>query len=422
MDLRILLLALLIGLSGFFSGSETSLFSLSKLKLESIRKKHPKRGKIISYLLQNPQNLLITILICNLFVNIFATLIALKIFPKWIAFIVITCLILIFGEVTPKAVALKAAHHISLVVAPVFYFLLRVLYPLVFVIRKISGALVDLNSHLFHKNSMEPTFFNTDEMQEIIKSSQDGGILTKEEGNILGNLLEFEKSDLSKIVRPRNEIFSIPITIKLTEIIKLIKEKKYSRIPVWEDVEDNFIGVLHIKDLLKLNFNGDSLTDHRKLLRKPFFVPDSLKPEKLLVRFQSTRNRMAIIINEYGDIAGLLTLEDLLEEIIGEVVDKDDIKPLYHQYNASVISIEARMELGEFNEVFKTNLRDDEAVTVGGYILENIRRIPEVGETIELNNLKFKITGAKPNKIENMLVTKIQKRKKQKKNFLEKVI
>ena len=407
-DLNYILLVILILSSGFFSGSETSIFSLSALAIESIKKKHPKRGKIITKLLSQPQKLLVTILICNIFANIFATLIAIRVFPRGIAIILITITILIFGEITPKTIAIRLAQNISINVAPILYLLSIILTPLIFIFRKISDIIVTIYSFIFFRKTSEPKLYHAEEVIDVIKKSQDNGILNKEEGNILGNLINFPSSDILKTARPRNEIFSIPIKASLKEIIELIKDKKYSRIPIWEENEENIIGILHIKDLLKINSTKRKLSYYKNILKKPFFVPDSIKAEQLLKNFQTTHNHLAIVINEYGGISGLVTLEDVLEEIIGEIIDKDDIKPLYYKYNASMIEIEARMEINNFNKVFKTNFKSRDAVTVGGYLLQRIKKIPTVGEIFTINNFQFKISGATPSKIEKIMINKIK--------------
>lgn len=407
-------LTILIILSGFFSGSETSFFSLSNLALEKLKKKHPKRGNLVGKLLKDPQKLLVTILICNMFANILATLIALRIFPRLIALALMTGLILIFGEVTPKTIAIRVAPGIAIKVAPIFYILSKVLAPFIFFFRKISKGLVFISSALFYNNVKEPVFYQSEEMIEVVNESQLKGVLNKEEGNILGNLLKFPSADITKVARPRNEMFTISIETNMGKILEIIKEKKYSRIPVWEKKEENIIGILHIKDLLGIKGTKRKLSYYRNILRKPLFIPDSVKAEQLLKNFQTTQNHIAIVIDEFGGISGIATLEDILEEIIGEVVDKEDVKPLYHKYNQSMIEIEAKIEIDEFNKVFKTNLKAKDAISVGGYLLEKTKRIPVVGEIIKIDQLQFKISGAQLNKLEKIMVTKIKKRSKSK--------
>jgi putative hemolysin len=408
-----ILLILLITLSAFFSHSETALFSLTKLKLERIKKNHQKTGLIISKLINNPQKLLVTILICNLGINMSATLIAVRTFPSFIAVPLITILIIIIGEITPKTMAINFAYYTVPFIAPVIYFLYIILTPFSFVFHKITEKLVNVSSRLFYRTSKGEVNINSnEEVIDVIKESQENGTLHKEEGIILSNLLSFSETDISTIIKPRNSIFSISIEEKLIDIIEKIKEKKFSRVPVWEDNEENIVGILFAKDLINIKNLKKKLVNYKNLLRKPYFVPDTIKAEQLLKNLQITNSHIAIVIDEYSQIAGLVTLEDVLEEIIGEIVDKDDVIPLYYKYNSRMIEVEAKMEIKELNKVFKTNLKSKEAVTVGGYILEKINRIPRNGELILLNNLQFTISNAMPNKIEKIMITKMNRRRK----------
>lgn len=418
LEIYIILLILLLFLSFFFSSSETSLFSLSKSKIEEIKNKNSKKGALIEKLLEKPQKLLITILICNTTVNILATLTAShifsKLFPNYqlsILIIVMTLLILIFGEVTPKSIAIKLASKISLLVAPIFLVLSFFLSPLIFIFISISKFLVNLNSFLFFRKVNENENFIIDEMEEVILESLNDGIIKKEESIILKNLIHFENIEVWQIMIPRKQIFSLPIETPLNEAIKIIKEKKYSRVPVWVENEENIIGILHIKEILKIkysNIKGKSILDFKNILKKPFFIPESMKVETLLKNLQTTSNHLALVIDEFGGISGLVTLEDVIETIIGDVVDKEDIKPLYYKYNSSMIEVQSKITIEEFNNIFNVNLKSKEALTIGGFILEYIKRIPKVGEIFNFNNLQFRISEAKPNKIEKILITKLK--------------
>ncbi|OHD16247.1 MAG: hypothetical protein A2086_10965 [Spirochaetes bacterium GWD1_27_9] len=421
MDINFLFLGLFLSLSFFCSMSETSFFSLSNLKIEDIKKKHPRRGSLIASLVDSPQKLLVTILICNTFANIFATLTASKIFATyfptmnlWVLILTMTFMVLIFGEVTPKSLAIKIAPITSVLVAPVWFILEIVLTPFIFIFRQFVKVLVAIVSELFYPNIKESDSYKTDEVIEVIKESQKHGIIDKEEGAILGNVIEFANTEIWELMRPRNEIFSLSSDTIISEAIEKIKERKYSRIPVWEDEEENIIGILYVKDLLMINGTKRKLSYYKTILRKPFFVPESVKAEKLLRDFKTTNNHLAIVIDEYGGVAGLITMEDVLEAIIGEVIDKDDVRPLYYKYNTSMIEVEGKLDIDEFNKVFKTAIRSSEATTIAGFLLEKIKKIPNVGEIFLLDNLQFKISGALPNKIEKILITKIRKIKEKK--------
>lgn len=426
MDINFLLLAFFLFLSFFCSGSETSLFSLSSLKVEDIKKKHPKRGWIISHLLKDHQKLLVTILICNTFANIFATLTAGKIFSKyfpdadvWLVILTMTFLVLIFGEVTPKSLAIKIAGQSSLLVCPIWYFLEIVFTPFIFIFNNIVKFLVFISSSIFFINVKESDNYKADEVIEVIKESQKHGIIDKEEGVMLGNVIEFANTGIWELMKPRNEIFSLSSDTVISDAIEKIKEKKYSRIPIWENDEENIIGILSVRDLININGSKRKLSYYRNILKKTFFVPESVKAEKLLRDFQNTSNHLAIVIDEYGGISGLITLEDVLEAIIGEVVDKGDVIPLYYKYNTSMIEVEGKIEISEFNEVFRVKIESKNATTVAGYLLEKIKKIPKVSESFIFDNLQYKISGASPNRIEKILITKLRKMKTEKKRKIE---
>ncbi|HBD93572.1 MAG: hypothetical protein A2015_02510 [Spirochaetes bacterium GWF1_31_7] len=425
MDIEIVKFTLFISLSFFCSGSETALFSLNHSSLEDIINKYPKRGAIINHLLSNPQKLLLSIIFVNIFANIFVTLTANSLFshyfptvPLAAQIIIITLFILIFGETTPKSIAISFNRKVSLTVAPLFYILSKILYPVIFLMSKVANFLVNINSYLFFRNEIEAKYYKSDEMIEVIQSSKSLGIIEEQESDILKNIIEFAETDIWKIMRPRDEIFSLSIDDNVKDIIKVIQEKKYSRIPVWKDDDENIIGILYAKEILHFKTNDEKLLSYKKYLREPIFIPETSSAEKILEMFKKTNNHLAIVIDEYGGIAGLITLEDILETILGDIVDKNDVVPLYHRYNHTMIEVDARMELTEFNEVFETDLKSNEAVTIGGYLLEKIKRIPKVSEIFMFNNLQFKVSGAQPHKIEKMMISKINKfhRKKSRNN------
>ncbi|HOE99954.1 MAG TPA: hemolysin family protein [Spirochaetota bacterium] len=424
-DSNFIILPIFLALSAFFSCSETSLFSLNSLKVEDLRRKYKIRGKMIFDLLEHPQKLLVTILICNTTVNTSATLAASNIFTKYIpqadyilVVIVMTLLILIIGEVTPKTLAIKVAPKIALIVAPILYFLTIILTPFIFIFRNISKFLVFIFSHIQYRNVTESNEYKSEEMIEIIKQSHKEGILNKEESILLGNVISFPNSEVWRIMRPRNEIFSFSTTTKMSELRQKIKEKKYSRTPVWEDEEENIIGILNVRELVKSDCNKeDILENYKSILAKPFFIPETMKVDNLLKTLQSSKQHLAIVIDEYGSVSGLVTMEDVIESIIGEVVDKEEIVPLFYKYNPSMIEVESKLELAEFNEIFKVNLKSDSAATIGGYLLEKVKRIPKGGELFKFDNLQFKVIGAEPNKIEKILITKVRKLKKKNELF-----
>ena len=397
-----------------------ALFSLNELKIEDILKKYPARGKLIYFLLENPQKLLTTILILNTFANIYATFITIEIVKKylpqyesWLVPVIMVLVLIIFCEIIPKTLAVNISSLISLSVAPFWFFSVKAMTPIIFVFKQISEFFVFINSIFFFRNVKEQKDYKIDEVIEVIKESRKHGIIDKDEELILGNIIEFSNTIVKDLIKPRNEIFSLSSDTRICDAVGLIKSKKYSRIPVWKNSEENIVGTLYIKELLKLNPESKrKISGFANLLKAPYFIPETMKAEKLMKNFQTTRNHLAIVIDEYGGISGIITLEDVLESIIGEVIDKDDIKPLYYKYNYNTIEAEGRIEIAEFNAVFRTNIKSEDSITLGGYILEKIRRIPKTGEVFYIDGLQFSITSAFPNKIEKIMITKMKKIKK----------
>jgi putative hemolysin len=419
-DYNFLLFFLSLSFSFFCSGSESALFSLSELKIQDILNKHPNRGKLILFLLEHPQKLLTTILIFSTFANIYATFVTAEIvktylpsFESWLVPLIMIFVIIIFGDIIPKTLAINISTLISLAIAPFWFFSVKILTPFIYIFKQISSFLVNINTFLFYRNVKEQKDYKIDEVIDVIKESRKHGIIDKDEELILGNIIEFTNADVWELMRPRNEIFSLSVDTKISDAVKLIKTKKFSRIPVWKNSEENIIGILYIKELLKINSDSKrKISYFKNILNETFYVPESMKAEKLLKNFQTTRNHLAIVIDEYGGVSGMITLEDVLESIIGEVIDKDDIKPLYYKYNYYMIEVEGRMDISEFNTVFRTNLKCTSSSALSGYILEKLKRLPKTGEIFIYDGLQFKITSSLPNKIEKILITKIRKIRK----------
>lgn len=252
------------------------------------------------------------------------------------------------------------------------------------------------------------------ELNTVVHEANTQGSINEQEAQLFKNLLTFGQVNIKKIMRPRNEIFAIDIQENLCEALEKICEKKYSRIPVIDKKIDNITGILYTKDLLSNKTNVKIINDLEKIIHPVYFIPLNMKADKLFTEFKNRKLHMAIVIDEYGGVSGLITMEDLLEEIMGEIVDKDDIIPLYRIFNEQMIEVKGKIEINELNKIFKLDLHDPHAVTVGGYILNRIGRIPKPGETIIINKISFKITDTLPNKIEEILITKLPSLKTQK--------
>ncbi len=424
---NVILLIILIGFSFFFSMSETALFSLTHSKIDILMTKYPKRGAIINSVLKTPQKLLVSILTCNIFANMFATVTASKIFIEvfpytnthhgghlWFVIISMTLIILIFGEATPKSLAIKFAPSIAITVAPVFYFLIRVLFVIIFVFRSISKFIVNIIGFCFYNGIKESANYKPDELIEVINAGAKDGALHKQEPLILKNAVNFNEIEVGRICRPRGDMFMLPHNIALEDVIEKIREAKYSRIPVYRGNEENIIGILYTKDILKLNTVQYPDVSLKKLLRKPIFIPGSIRAEKVLRLFQATHNHIAIVIDEYSGVMGLITMEDIIEQIVGDVVDKNDIKPLYHFYSPDIVEVESKLPINDFNNIFSAKISSENCSTIGGYICEKMQKIPQAGEVYQEDFLRFKVDVAVPNRIESITVTRLKNFKAEK--------
>ena len=421
MDWNFIILPLLLLCSAIFSMSETALFSLSASKADYMLHKMPIRGKIIKYLLDHSQKLLVTNSACNTTVNILATITASNIFQRYlpsagpvVTVVTMTMLVLIIGEVTPKTIAIKVAQYVAPIVAPVLFVLMFVLTPITFIFENIAKLFAAVTGFIAYHNVKNDDNYQNEEMIQVINQGQQDGVINKEEGLILRNVLSFADADVHKIMRPRKDIFALSADTPITEAAEAMREKQYSRIPVYGKDIDDIIGILYARDLNNVPLSAKkTLGTYKSLFRKVYFVPATMKADTLFAALRKRQYHLAIAINEYGDVCGLVTMEDIFENIVGDVVDKDDIVPQFHKYSPDVGEFSGDMEIHEFNAAFETDIAAENSVTLAGYVLENLRRIPEQGEIFSIGKLLFKINKAKPNKIEAMRVSKIKERKKE---------
>jgi CBS domain containing-hemolysin-like protein len=389
------LIALFIG-SAFFSSSETALLSVNRFKIEKLAKEGNKNAQLVLKLLENPQKLITTILIGNNLVNIAAasisTGIAIKLFGDvgiGIATGVVTLLTIIFGEVLPKNFALRYSEKLALSFA-------RILYILEIIFSPLSWILIKITEKLFPNN--EENKLTEEELKIILEHSKKHGAIDEEEKELIENILELDKTIVKEVMTPRTEIIAIDESKNLNEILEIMKKTSYSKIPVYKENIDNIIGVVYLKDVLK-NLDKKELKA-KDIARKPYFVPETKKLDDLFKKMKEKKVKMAIVIDEYGGTAGLITLEDILEYLVGEINDKkqDIIKINDKTYvvdgNTNLIELEREIEK-EF---------DTEANTVSGLIMEKLDRLPKKGDKIKIDNVIFEVLETNGNKIKKVIV------------------
>ncbi|MBW1823005.1 MAG: HlyC/CorC family transporter [Deltaproteobacteria bacterium] len=326
---KIILIFVLLCFSAFFSGSETALFSLGSIKLFQLKESNHPKSPLIHELLEKPRRLLISILVGNECINITASAIAaslcISLFGnqgKWIAIAIMTPLILLFGEVLPKTIAVSNSRKFSLWVAKPISIFSKVIFPVRWVIRSV----VDRMASLFDKQKKrEESIFFEEEFKELVEVGHKEGILEKEEREMIHKILRLGDTVVSSIMTPRSDMFTLPYDSDIDDIIKKVKDNHFSRIPIYKHEKNNIVGILNIKDLLTLTneHNSDS-TPISSIIRPPYLVPKDKHVQEVFREFQERNIHLALVVNENGSVIGLFTMEDLLEELFGEIYDEYD--------------------------------------------------------------------------------------------------
>ena len=406
------LIVLLLTFSAFVSGAEISYFSLSMSDLEKLREDNPK-NKLIFKLLKSPNHLLATILIANNFINVAIVIISAYLtsisftFPKGsilefvFQVIIITSLLVLFGEITPKVYANQNAVKFSLLMAKPLTFLNKLFYPF-------SYLLVSTTSLIENRLIKKESNVNIDEISkalELTDQENDG-----KEGKILRSIVEFGNTDVKEIMRSRVDVIAVDKNTKYSDLLKIITSSGYSRIPVYDEQFDNVLGILYIKDLIPF-LSKDNNFSWIDLCRLPFFVPENKMINDLLKEFQAKKNHIAIVVDEYGGTSGIVTLEDVLEEIVGEINDEfDDEDHNYSKLDEKNYVFEGKILLIDFLKIVKVDLDffDDlkgESDSLAGLILEHQGIIPKIGDIIKIKGFIFQIESVDLRRIKRVKVT-----------------
>ena len=409
-------LMILLALSAFFSGAETALFSLNKLHLKKLqRKEQTLQVESIVKLLDDPQKTLITILIGNMFVNItassLATYLAIKLFGNigvGIASGFMVFMILVFGEVVPKSLAITQAEKISKRVARTIELLSMILFPLVKLLKLLINGLYNLFRMNKNRGKKEIT---EEDLVTLINVGKDEGVIEEQEKKMIKNIFEFGDTTVKEVMIPRVDIDFAPHDISLTSIVNMIKKSGHSRIPVYEGTIDNIIGILYVKDILKIYrelFQLKEIFDVKKILRKAYFVPENKKIDELLDIFQKDRIQIAIVIDEYSGTDGLVTMEDVLEEIVGEIIDEYDKEiELFKKIDENTFIADGMINIDKINEILHIKIPEDDFETLGGFIYKLIEKVPREEEEIIYKNIKIIIKRVIKNRIKRVKIIKL---------------
>lgn len=384
--IQLFILVVLLILSAFFSSAETALTTLSLVKVRAMVEENPtKRVLTLQKVLDKKNKLISAILIGNNIVNISAssltTSLVIRVFGNaavGIATGILTLLVLLFGEIVPKTWAMYNNEKLALMYSRIIYTLMQILTPLIFIIDMISGVLL----RLLHIDSTKRSIMTESELKTYVDVSHEDGVIEQEEKKLIYNVFDFSDSVAKDIMIPRIDMTTIDVEASYTELLNLFKESMYTRIPVYEGESDNIIGIINVKDFLLVS--NKKLFKIRDIMREAYYTYEFKKTADLLLEMRNITANVALVLNEYGATVGMITLEDLLEEIVGEIRDEydEDEEDLIQKISDNEYLVDASMKLDDINDTLETSFSSEDFDSIGGIIIELLDRFPTEGEQV----------------------------------------
>lgn len=415
--IQLVAIVILIGLSAFFSSAETAYTTVSKIRIRSLCEEGNKRAIKVNKIVEDSGKMLSAILIGNNIVNIsassLATTLAISVWGSYATGIVtgvLTLIILIFGEITPKTLATLNAEKIALGYSSIIYAIMWILTPVIAIVNKLS--MIVLKVFRVDPNKKVNTITET-ELRTIVDVGHEEGVIESDERKMINNVFDFGDSLAKDIMVPRIDMICISKDDPYEEVLAIFKKEKYTRIPVYEDTQDNVIGILNIKDLL--------LSDSEKefkvsdIMREPYFTYEYKKTSELLDEMKKTSNNISIVLDEYGATAGLITLEDILEEIVGEIRDEydSDEEDSIKKIKSDEYIIDGIMKLDDINEALEVELESSDYDSLGGLVIEMLDHLPTKGESVQYKNYKFVVERLDKNRIDKVHMYILEQQKEE---------
>jgi putative hemolysin len=410
---KLILLGLCLLLSGFFASSEAALFSLSPLHLHKMKEERFPFLSLVERLLQTPRRLLITILAGNEAVNITLSAVTTGLFigifgerGGWLTIVVATPVLMLFGEAIPKTIGKTYSMRISSMVSPLMALVQKVEFPVVWVLERLSGYIL---GPLRRKGSEGEDAIREEEFRSLVDAGHQEGILDAGQRDLIHRVFELADTPVSDIMTPRVDMISVPATTALDDLRREIIEQGYSRIPVYGTGPDDIIGVLYARDLLGLMAEGKAPSSVEPLLRKPYFVPEERSADQVLRDFQKRNMHVALVVDEYGGISGLVTMEDILEALFGDIYDERDTRERpYRRIDDRNLTVSGAMSIDEFNSLIGTSIPSEDYGTVGGFVFHLFGRLPSRGDLISFEGLSFLVRKVKGTRILSVRVTQAE--------------
>lgn len=399
---------LCLALTAFFSSVETAFSSANKIRLKNYVEENHRGSKRINYIMENLDRVLLTVLMANRVAGIVAVALLVDIATTTlgerigliVAILVMAVLLLIFGEILPKSIAKEHAESLSIHYAAIVYALMKLLSPITTLFNAVRERVVKR----FTNGTVVPAV-TEEEIKVMIDLSEEEGIIDNKEKELIHRSLDFDEILVGEIFTPRSDMVAVEVNQPIEEIRDVFLEEKYSRIPVYEEDIDNVIGILSESDFFSELVQQKEI-NVRALLRKPLFVVESMKISDLLPEFQKSKVHMAIVVDEFGGTAGLITLEDIIEQIVGEIWDEHDeaVKNI-QQIDENSYEFNAELPLDEFCEMMKIEAPESSSHTLGGWIFEMFERVPNVGETLHYGPLTLTVQQVENRRIRKVLVS-----------------
>lgn len=400
---QIISLIILLMFSAFFSASETALMTLSKIRLRHMVESEIKGAELINKLLKNPSKLLGAILVGNNIANIGASALATSLAIKYwgtagvgIATAIMTVLVLIFGEITPKSLAAQNSEKISLKVAGPIRLITFILNPIITVLIYITNSFIKI---LGGETDKQRPFITEEELKTMVSVSHEEGVLEGEEKQMIYNVFEFGDSQAKDVMTPRTDMIVANINSTYSELITIFKEEQFSRMPIYEDTVDNIVGILYIKDLIFFEDEKEEFSIE-KHMRVPYFTYEFKSTVDLFADMRAKRAPIAILLDEYGGTSGLVTIEDLVEEIVGDIEDEyDDDDDKIEVIKEDEFIVDGDTKISMVNEMIGLKIESEDFDSIGGFVTGILGRLPKTGETIHYNDTKFIIQNTSKNRI-----------------------
>lgn len=404
--IQIIFLVILLILSAFFSSAETALTMINKIRIKTLADEGNKKAAVVLKIEDNPDKMLSAILIGNNIVNISAsslvTIFVQNLFGNWAVSIgtgVLTVLVLIFGEIAPKTAATTYADTLAMFYAKPIWILMVILTPVIFIINKLAAGVMRIFGL---KGDVRENTFTEEELRTIMTVSHEEGVIEKEEREMINNVFDFGDAEAKDVMIPRIDMCMVDVESTYEELLEIFRENKYTRLPVYENSSDNVIGIINIKDLI-LYRSGENF-NIRDYLRDAYYTYEYKKLSELMVEMRKDSVNITIVLDEYGAAVGLITIEDLLEEIVGEIRDEYDYDEVdaFKEIAPGEYIVDGQVKLDDVNDTLGLSLVSEDYDSLGGYIIGFLDRLPTTGDKVDTGNVTLVVDSMDKNRIDKI--------------------